>query len=252
MGTSSKCLYLKVFRLLVYAVSQERRLYRGHFYKCASNILCTLFWNISLKQCQPFKLNIKFSLKWINVLFLQYEAKVSVVFLCMQWLDCFEIQVFIIFQNWHWPVPQLPFYHPLRVKGDVIRLLCNRATIICQGKQDLAEEMDNIKEALLLSDYSLHCSQLISQHSMEFCRIQSFKESGKFTCICIFTLCIGCVRSLNVSGADIFRTIFKTIHSIRSSLMRAKPQADPWQIAHCVYSMYVGVAEIMLGNLVGH
>jgi len=39
------------------------------------------------------------------------------------------------------------------MKRGIIGTLCNRATIMCQEKQDITEEIDNLKQDLLLSDY---------------------------------------------------------------------------------------------------
>jgi hypothetical protein len=83
----------------------------------------------------------------------------------------------------------------LHVKMGIIGTLCNTATMF-QEKQDITEEIDSLKQDLLLSDYPLHFISSTFSPSMEVCHgIQSSKKSGKTNCFCTFTLCRGCLRS---------------------------------------------------------
>jgi hypothetical protein len=73
------------------------------------------------------------------------------------------------------------------VKRGINGTLCNRATILCEEKQDIMEEIDNLRQDLLLSDYPLHFISSTLSFFMEACLgIQPSKKSGKANCFCTF------------------------------------------------------------------
>jgi hypothetical protein len=94
--------------------------------------------------------------------------------------------------------------HPPHVKRRLIQSLHSRASTICQERQDLVKEISSLRSDLQLNGYP-----------------QGFIDSEKFRRI----------------GNRYIRTIFRTRHSLRSSLMKTRPERDQLQTAQCIYSI---------------
>lgn len=117
-----------------------------------------------------------------------------------------------------------------------------------QEKQDMTEEIDNLKQDLLLSDYPLHFISSTLSPSMVVCHgIQSSKKSGKANCFSTLTLCRGCLRSWNASGADSDPGQYLQ-QNIPPGIMRTKPQGDTQHMVHCVCSIQLECGRNYVGK----
>jgi hypothetical protein len=89
--------------------------------------------------------------------------------------------------------------HPPHVKRGIIWSLYNRATIICREQQDLAHEVNN----WLRNDVKPIGSVIIPY-------VKGISDKFKW-----------------IGNRYNIRTIFKTMYTLRSTLMRTRPMSDP-------------------------
>jgi hypothetical protein len=114
--------------------------------------------------------------------------------------------------------PNFHSNHPPHVKRGIIRSLHNRATIICRERQDLAHEVNNLKHDLQLNGFppKLINSVIINTGGNNRLR-NDVKPIG--------SVVIPCVKGISekfnrIGNRYNIRTIFKTKHTLRSTLMR--------------------------------
>jgi hypothetical protein len=124
--------------------------------------------------------------------------------------------------------------HPPHVKRGLTQSLHNRASTICQERQDLLNEISNLKCDLQLNGYpqSFIDSVINSKGSSH----QNTEENP------LGSVHIPYVKGVSEKFERIgnrynIRTIFKTKHKLRSSLMKNRPERDPQQMARCVCSI---------------
>ena len=120
--------------------------------------------------------------------------------------------------------------HLLNVQAWDIQSLCNRATFICQGNQDVKEKLDKLKCILQLIDYPSHHNN--SMHTFPWRAV--FKESrcstvGRahihFTVVCDKFKCTDIWNK--------FSTLSKTKYTHK--ILCERIQEDPQQTAYCAY-----------------
>jgi hypothetical protein len=124
--------------------------------------------------------------------------------------------------------------HPPHVKRGLLQSLHNRAPTISQERQDLLNELSNLKRDLQLNGYP----QGFINSAINSKGSSHLNTEGKP---------LGSVYIPHVKGVSEkferignrynIRTIIKTKHKLRSSLMKTRPERDPQQKARCVYSI---------------
>jgi hypothetical protein len=72
----------------------------------------------------------------------------------------------------------------------------------------------------------------------EFQGNQSSEYKGKASGLCVYPIWMGVSEKFKSRG-NLYniRKIFKTEHTLRSSLTKTRPERDPQQTAQCVYSI---------------
>jgi hypothetical protein len=123
--------------------------------------------------------------------------------------------------------------HPPHVKRGLIRSLHNRASTICQDRQDLAKEINNLRHDLQLNGHPQGFIDSVinpkgSSHpktkekplgSVHIPYVKGVSEKFK-----------------NIGNRYNITTIFRTKRTLQSSLMKTRPETDLQQTTQCVYS----------------
>jgi hypothetical protein len=82
--------------------------------------------------------------------------------------------------------------HVPHVKRRLIQSLHNRASTICQDRQDLAKEINNLRHDLQLNGYHQGFIGLVINPTGSSCP----KNRGKASALCIYSGCESCVREV--------------------------------------------------------
>jgi predicted GIY-YIG superfamily endonuclease len=124
--------------------------------------------------------------------------------------------------------------HPPHVKRGIIYSLLDRAATICQDRQDRLVEVSNLKHDFQLNGYSQGFINSVIRSKGSSLR----KEEDKPLGIVYIPYVKGISEKFKRIGNQYnIRTVFRTKHTLRSSLVRTRPKRDPQQTAHCVYSI---------------
>jgi hypothetical protein len=115
--------------------------------------------------------------------------------------------------------------HPPHVKRGLIQSLHNRASTIWQDRQDLAKEINNLKHDLQLNSYPQGFIDSI---------INPKGSSSLWALYMYIPYVKGVSEKFKSIGNRYIKTIFRTKHTLRRSLMKTRPEKDPQQ---CVYSI---------------
>jgi hypothetical protein len=124
--------------------------------------------------------------------------------------------------------------HPPHVKRGLIQSLHHRASTICHERQDLVKEISSVRRDLQLNGYrqgfidsvinSKGCSRLTEERkplgSVYIPYVKGVSEKFR-----------------RIGNRYNIRTILKTKHSLRSSLMRTRPERNPLHGAQGIYSI---------------
>jgi hypothetical protein len=128
------------------------------------------------------------------------------------------------------------FNHPHHVKRGIVHSFISIAKVIlvCQDHKDFKREINNIRDNIMLNE-----------HPQEF--VHSIMEPGRCNrpssdTIYHGTVIIPYVRGISEKFRRIgnrfnVRTIFKTKHTLRGTLMKTGPVRDAQQTKQCVYSI---------------
>jgi hypothetical protein len=135
----------------------------------------------------------------------------------------------------HWPISKLQLYnHPLHGKRGLIQSHHNRASTICQERQDLFNEISSLRSDLQLNSYPQGVIDSIigSKDSSHSTKVE----------IPLGSVYISHVKSVSEKFKRIgnrcnIGMIFKTKHNFRSPLMKTKPERHPQQMAECAYNI---------------
>jgi hypothetical protein len=119
------------------------------------------------------------------------------------------------------------------VKRGLFKSLHNRASTICQERQDLSEEI-NLRSDLQLNGYP----HGFIDSAINFKGSSRLNEEQKP----LGSVYIPYVKGVSEKFKRILnryniRTIFKTKHTLRSSLMKTRPERGPLQTTQCIYSI---------------
>jgi hypothetical protein len=123
--------------------------------------------------------------------------------------------------------------NPPHAKRGLIQSLHNRTSTICQERQDLVKEISILGSDLQLNGYpqgfidSVINSKVIGRLN---------KEQKPLGSVYI-PYVKGVSEKFKRIGYRYIRTIFKTNHALRSSLMKTRPERGPLQTALCIYSI---------------
>jgi hypothetical protein len=124
--------------------------------------------------------------------------------------------------------------HPPHVERGLIQSLHSRASTICQERQDLAKEISNLRSDLQLNGYPEgYIDSVINSKGSS--RLN--KEQMPLGYVYISYVKGVSEKSKRIGNRYNIRTIFKTKHILRSSLMKTRPERDPLQTAQCIYSI---------------
>jgi predicted GIY-YIG superfamily endonuclease len=112
--------------------------------------------------------------------------------------------------------------------------LHDRASTICQKQQDLLVEVNNLRRDLQLSGYPQGFINSVVRSKGSSHQKNEEKPLG--------SMYIPYVKGVSEKFKRIgnqynIRTVFKTKHTLRSSLVRTRPKRYLQQMAHCVYSI---------------
>jgi hypothetical protein len=124
--------------------------------------------------------------------------------------------------------------HPPHVERDLIQILHNRPSTIRQERQDLFDEISNLKRDLQLNGYPQGFIDSVINSKGSSDPNTEEKPLG--------SVYIPYVKGVSQKFKRIgnlynIRTIFKTKHKFMSSLMKTRQERHPQQTAGCVYSI---------------
>jgi hypothetical protein len=116
--------------------------------------------------------------------------------------------------------------HPLHVKRGFIQSPHNRASTICQEQQDSVIEISKLRRDLQPNGYPQQFIDFVINSKAAVIQI---KRKSLWAC--------------NI------RTIFRTKHTLRSSLMKTRLERGPQQMAQCVYSILCECGRSYIGKI---
>jgi hypothetical protein len=120
------------------------------------------------------------------------------------------------------------------VKRGVVHTLVNRAKVICQDRKDLNREIKNIIHDLILNEYL----QEFVDPIMKPGRSKGPSSDTVYHGMVIIPYVRGISEKYRHIGNRFnVRTIFKTKHRLRGTLMKTRPVGDAQQMKQCVYSI---------------
>jgi hypothetical protein len=125
--------------------------------------------------------------------------------------------------------------HPPHIKRDVVQSLHSRASIICQERQDLLNEI-NMRRDLQLSGYPQRFIDSVLK-SRGSCRPEEEERKNPLGLLFIPYVKGISEKFKRIGNRYNIRTVLKTKHTLRSSLMRIRPERSPQQTANCIYSI---------------
>jgi hypothetical protein len=118
--------------------------------------------------------------------------------------------------------PYLNFHsnHPPHVKRGVTQNLYSRATTVCQERHDLARELSNLKADLQLNGFPQKLTDAVISSTGGNNRSRNeVKPIGSV----VIPYVKGISEKFKRIGNHYIRTIFKTKHTLRDTLMRTRP-----------------------------
>jgi hypothetical protein len=124
--------------------------------------------------------------------------------------------------------------HPPHVKRGLIQSLHKRASIICQEHQDLCDEIRGLRHDLQLNGYPRGFIDSVI-NSKGSSRLN--KEEKPLGYVYIPYVKGVSEKFKRIGNRYNVRTIFRTKHTLRNSLMKTRPNTDPQRTAKCVYSI---------------
>jgi hypothetical protein len=118
--------------------------------------------------------------------------------------------------------------YPPHVKRGLIQSLHNRASTICQERQDLAKKISNLRSDLQLNGYPQGFIDSVINSKGSSRLNEEQKPLGS-----VYMPYVKGVseKFKRIGNRYNIRTIFKTKHTLRSSLMKTRPERDPQQTA---------------------
>jgi hypothetical protein len=116
--------------------------------------------------------------------------------------------------------------------------------MICQ-EQDLLVEANNLRRDLQLSGYP---QGFINSVVRSMGSNRQKKEEKPLGSVYIPYVKGVSDKFKRIGNQYNIRTVFKTKHTLRSSLVRTRPKRDPQQTAHCVYSIFCECGRCYVGE----
>jgi hypothetical protein len=109
----------------------------------------------------------------------------------------------------------------------------NRATIICRERQDLAQEVNNLKYDLQLNGFPTKLINSVIKNTGGNNRLRNDVKP-------IGSVVIPYVKGISdkfkrIGNRYNIRTVFKTKYTLRNTLMRTRPMSGLQQTSHCIY-----------------
>ncbi|PNF31038.1 hypothetical protein B7P43_G17855, partial [Cryptotermes secundus] len=124
--------------------------------------------------------------------------------------------------------------HPPHVKRGLIKSLHDRASTICQDRRDLVREINNLRHDLPLNGYPKgFIDSVINSKGSS----RPKKEESPLCSVYIPYVKGVSEKFKRIGNRYNIRTIFRTKHTLRNSLMKTRPKRDPQQTAQYVYSI---------------
>jgi hypothetical protein len=124
--------------------------------------------------------------------------------------------------------------HPLHAKRGTVQSLQSRDSTICQEKQDLLHEIDNLRQDHQLSGYPPRFTDSAFNSRENSCLREGKKPLGV-----VFIPCVKVISGnfKHTGNRYKIKTIFKIRHTLWSLIMKIKPEKVLQQTIHCIYSI---------------
>jgi hypothetical protein len=135
--------------------------------------------------------------------------------------------------------------HPHHVKRGVVQSLINRAKVICQDQKDLDNEIKHIRHDLMLNEYPLGFINSIMKKSRS--NRSSADTTYQGTAIIPYVKGIS-EKFRRIGNRFNIRTIFKTKHTLRGTLMKTEPVREAQQRKYCVYNIPCECGRCYIGE----
>jgi hypothetical protein len=134
--------------------------------------------------------------------------------------------------------------HPPHVKRSLIQSLHKRASTMCQERRDLCNEISTLRCDLQLSGYPRSFDSVINSKGSSH-----LNKEEKPLCYLYIPYVKGVLEKFKcIANRYNIKTIFKTKHTLRSSLMKTRLKRDQQQTAHCVYSILCECGRSYIGE----
>jgi hypothetical protein len=135
--------------------------------------------------------------------------------------------------------------HPHHVKRGVVHSLVKLAKVICQNQKDFSDEIKNIRHDLMLGEYPKEFVDSVMKPS----------EKNRPSSATVYqgTVVIPYVKGTSEKFRPIgnrfhLRTIFKTKHTLRGTLIKTGPVRDAQQTKQCVYNIPCDCGRCYIGK----
>jgi hypothetical protein len=143
------------------------------------------------------------------------------------------------------PYPHFKSNHPHYVKRGVVHSSVNRAKVMCQNQKDFNNEITDIRHDLMLNEFLEEFTDSVMKPSRSNCPSSDTEYLG--------TVIIPYVKGISekfrrIRNRFIVRTIFKTKHTLRGTLMKTGPLSDAQQTKQCVYSIPCDCGRCYIGE----
>lgn len=135
--------------------------------------------------------------------------------------------------------------HPHHVKRGVVHSLVNRAKVICQDQKDFSKEIRNIRHDLMLSEYPKEFVDSVLKPSTR--NRPSSDTTYRGTVVIPYVKGIA-EKFRRIGNRFQLRTIFKTKHTLRETLMKTGPGRDAQKTKQCVYSIPCDCGRYYIGE----
>jgi hypothetical protein len=137
--------------------------------------------------------------------------------------------------------------HPPHVRRGVVRSLVHRGSTICK-EQEFLSEVGNIKHELALNGYPL----FFIDSNVKGPMVKRWPEMEKK--IPLGTAVIPYVKGVSekfirIGNRHNIRTVFKTSHILRRSLVKMRLDRDPLDTRHCVCSIPSECSQSNMGEM---
>jgi hypothetical protein len=124
--------------------------------------------------------------------------------------------------------------YPHHVKRGVFHSLVKRAKVICKNQKDFKNKIKNLRHDLMLNEYRKEFVDSIMKPSTRNCPSSDAIYQG--TVIIQYVTGIS-EKFRHIGNRFNLRTIFKTKHTFRGTLMKTGLVRDAQQMKECVYSI---------------